>query len=42
MINSEKQIEAMGYEIRVVDMINNYVVYENRKKRSRNNLRMGR
>ena len=32
MINSEKQIKAMGYEIRVVDMINNYVVYENKKK----------
>ena len=32
MTNSEKQIEAMGYEIRVVDMINNYVVYENKKE----------
>ena len=32
MTNSEKQIEAMGYEIRVVDMINNYVVYENKQE----------
>ena len=32
MTDSEKQIEAMGYEICVVDMINNYVVYENKKE----------
>ena len=41
MTDTEKQIENMGYEIRVSDVLNDYVVYENKKRRSRNNLRMG-
>lgn len=41
MTDTEKQIENMGYEIRVIDMLCNYVVYENKKRRSRNNLGMG-
>jgi len=32
MTNTEKQIENMGYEIRVSDMLCNYVVYENKKE----------
>ena len=32
MTDTEKQIENMGYEIRVIDMLNNYVVYENKKE----------
>ena len=32
MTNTEKQIENMGYEIRVIDMFCNYVVYENKKE----------
>ena len=32
MTNTEKQIQNMGYEIRVVDMLNNYIVYENKKE----------
>lgn len=32
MTGIEKQIENMGYEIRVSDMLNNYVVYENKKE----------
>lgn len=32
MTDTEKQIENMGYEIRVSDMLNNYVVYENKKE----------
>ena len=32
MTNTEKQIENMGYEIRVIDMLCNYVVYENKKE----------
>lgn len=31
MTDIEKQIEAMGYEVRVSDMLNNYIVYENKK-----------
>ena len=27
MTNTEKQIKDMGYEIRVIDMLNAYVVY---------------
>lgn len=41
MTDIEKQIENIGYKIRVIDMLNNYVVYENKKRRSGNNLRMG-
>lgn len=41
MTNTEKQIKDMGYEIRVIDMLNAYVVYENKKRRSRNHIRMG-
>ena len=32
MTNTEKQIENMGYEICVIDMLCNYVDYENKKK----------
>lgn len=32
MTDIEKQIENMGYKIRVIDMLNNYVVYENKKE----------
>ena len=32
MTDIEKQIENIGYEIRVIDMLNNYVVYENKKE----------
>ena len=32
MTDTEKQIENMGYEIRVSDMLCNYVVYENKKE----------
>ena len=32
MTDTEKQIVDMGYEIRVIDMLNNYVVYENKKE----------
>ena len=32
MTNTEKQIENMGYEIRVIDMLCKYVVYENKKE----------
>ena len=32
MTDTEKQIENMGYKIRVIDMLNNYVVYENKKE----------
>ena len=32
MTDTEKQIENMGYEIRVIDMLNNYVVYENKNE----------
>ena len=32
MTDIERQIENMGYEIRVIDMINNYIVYENKKE----------
>ena len=32
MTDIEKQIENMGYEIRVIDMLNKYVVYENKKE----------
>ena len=32
MTNTEKQIKDMGYETRVIDMLNNYVVYENKKE----------
>ena len=32
MTDTEKQIENIGYEIRVIDMLNNYVVYENKKE----------
>lgn len=32
MTNTEKQIKDMGYEIRVIDMLNAYVVYENKKE----------
>ena len=31
MTDIEKQIEAMGYEVRVSDMLNDYIVYENKK-----------
>lgn len=31
MTNIEKQIENMGYEVRAIDMLNNYVVYENKE-----------
>lgn len=31
MTDIEKQIEAMGYEVRVSDMSNEYIVYENKK-----------
>jgi|GEM_PF-2158116 len=31
MTDIEKQIEAMGYEVRVSDMSNKYIVYENKK-----------
>lgn len=37
MTDIEKQIEAMRYEVRVSDMSNEYIVYENKKS----NLRMG-
>lgn len=30
--NTEEQIKDMGYEIRVIDMLNAYVVYENKKE----------
>ena len=32
MTDIEKQIENMGYKIRVSDMLCNYVVYENKKE----------
>lgn len=32
MTNIEKQIEAMGYEVRVIDTLNEYAVYENKKE----------
>lgn len=32
MTDIEKQIENMGYKVRVTDMINNYIVYENKKE----------
>lgn len=32
MTDTEKQIKDMGYEIRVIDMLNNYAVYENKKE----------
>ena len=32
MTNTEKQIKDMGYEIRVIDTIHAYVVYENKKE----------
>ena len=31
MTDVEKQIKTMGYVVRVSDMINNYIVYENKK-----------
>jgi hypothetical protein len=31
MTDIEKQIEAMGYKVRVSDMSNEYIVYENKK-----------
>ena len=32
MTDIEKQIEAMGYEVSVIDMRNEYAVYENKKE----------
>nr|DAF70192.1 MAG TPA: hypothetical protein [Caudoviricetes sp.] len=32
MTNTEKQIKDMGYEICVIDMVNAYVVYENKEE----------
>lgn len=32
MTEIEKQIESMGYTVRVSDYITNYVVYENKKE----------
>lgn len=32
MTEIEKQIESIGYTVRVDDYINNYVVYENKKE----------
>lgn len=32
MTDIGKQIENMGYEIRVIDMLNEYVIYENKKE----------
>ena len=29
MTDTEKQIESIGYKVRVIDMLCNYIVYEN-------------
>lgn len=32
MTDYEKQIESIGYTVRVMDNNNNYIIYENKKK----------
>lgn len=42
MTDIDKQIESLGYEIRVSDLSCCYIVYENKKTGSGGNHRMGR
>lgn len=33
MTETDRKIKALGYEVRVCDLMCNYIVYENKKRR---------